>query len=109
MTSVEWLFEKINDALIDFTENKISASEYGIRVTEYRHQAKEMYRKEQEKLVDEAITNYEIGWSDRKEQLPQQEISDEEIEKESNYLYVIEDEIEAFIQGANWMQEQLKL
>jgi hypothetical protein len=35
-------------------------------------------------------------------------ISDEEIEKEANYLYVIEDEIEAFIKGAEWYREQLK-
>lgn len=41
-TAVEWLFDQINDALIDFTEGKISASMYGIRVTEYKNKAKQM-------------------------------------------------------------------
>jgi hypothetical protein len=45
-TAVEWLFDQINDALIDFTEGKISASIYGIRVTEYKHKAKEMHKQE---------------------------------------------------------------
>jgi len=35
-------------------------------------------------------------------------ISDKEILDVAYDKYVIEDEIEAFIQGANWMQEQLK-
>jgi len=34
--------------------------------------------------------------------------SEDEILTEATNRYVIEDEIEAFIQGANWMQEQLK-
>ena len=46
VSSVEWLFDQINDALIDFTENKISASLYGIRVTEYKQQAKQMHKDE---------------------------------------------------------------
>ena len=48
-TAVEWLFDQINDALIDFTEGKISASIYGIRVTEYKYQAKEM---EKQQIID---------------------------------------------------------
>ena len=36
------------------------------------------------------------------------EISDHAILTEATDRYVIEDEIEAFIQGAEWMQEQLK-
>ena len=39
---------------------------------------------------------------------PQQEISDEDILIEAINRYVIEDEIEAFIQGAKWYREQLK-
>lgn len=49
VTAVEYLFEQINDALIDFTEGKISASIYGIRVTEYKQQAKEM---EKQQIID---------------------------------------------------------
>jgi hypothetical protein len=56
-TSVEWLFDQINDALIDFTEGKISASIYGIRVTEYKQQAKEMHKQE----INDA---YKFGLSD---------------------------------------------
>jgi len=41
-TAVEWLFEKINDLLIDFTEGKISAAVYGIRATQFKYKAKEM-------------------------------------------------------------------
>jgi hypothetical protein len=39
----------------------------------------------------------------------QTEISDKEILDVAYDKYVIEDEIEAFIKGANWMQEQLKI
>jgi FlaA1/EpsC-like NDP-sugar epimerase len=46
VTAVEYLFEQINDALIDFTEGKISASIYGIRVTEYKRLAKEMEKEQ---------------------------------------------------------------
>jgi hypothetical protein len=37
------------------------------------------------------------------------EISDEQILTEATNRYVIEDEIEAFIQGANFIQEKLKI
>jgi len=37
------------------------------------------------------------------------ELSDEQILTEATNRYVIEDEIEAFIQGANWIQEKLKI
>lgn len=58
VSSVEWLFDQINDALIDFTEGKISASLYGIRVTEYKQQAKQMHK-------DEIIQSYASGSNDR--------------------------------------------
>jgi hypothetical protein len=45
-TAVELLFEQINDTLIDFTEGKISASIYGIRVTEYKQQALEIEKQQ---------------------------------------------------------------
>ena len=45
-TAVELLFTKINNALIDFTEGKISASTYGIRVTEYKEQALEIEKQQ---------------------------------------------------------------
>jgi hypothetical protein len=44
----------------------------------------------------------------QEQQLPQQEISDKKILDVAYDKYVIEDEIEAFIQGANWIQEQIK-
>lgn len=49
VTAVEYLFEQINDALIDFTEGKITALIYGIRVTEYKRLAKQM---EKEQIID---------------------------------------------------------
>ena len=45
-TAVEWLFEKTNDLLIDFTEGNISAALYGIRATEYKYKAKEMEKEQ---------------------------------------------------------------
>jgi hypothetical protein len=44
----------------------------------------------------------------RKLMSSQKEISDKDIFNVAYDKYVIEDEIEAFIKGANWMQEQLK-
>ena len=45
-------------------------------------------------------------------ELPQQEISDEEIEKESERLYELADKYSknriGFIEGAKWNREQLK-
>jgi hypothetical protein len=35
--------------------------------------------------------------------------SEDEILTEATNRYIIEDEIEAFIQGANWIQEKLKI
>jgi hypothetical protein len=62
VSSVEWLFEQINDALIDFTEGKISASIYGIRVTEYKQQAKQMHKDEIVKSMSVAfIDGAKIG------------------------------------------------
>ena len=37
------------------------------------------------------------------------DISEDKILTEATNRYVIEDEIEAFIQGANWIQEKLKI
>jgi hypothetical protein len=45
-TAVEWLFEKTNDLLIDFTEGNISAALYRIRATEYKYKAKEMEKEQ---------------------------------------------------------------
>ena len=60
--------------------------------------------------LEQVVNDYDDDptWIDDEVEVPQQEISDEEILTESTNRYVIEDEIEAFIQGANWMQEQLK-
>jgi hypothetical protein len=75
MTSIEWLFDQINDALIDFTENKISASTYGIRVTEYKYKAKEMHKQE---IIDavgvgsQFDRDYLYGYHDKAEQYYQE-------------------------------------
>jgi len=82
MTSVEWLFNELWDAPKDkFIWHSIL------------NQAKEMHRQEMATTCKENL---------------QVEMSDEHIQNEANYLYVIEDEIEAFIQGAKWYREQLK-
>lgn len=60
VTAVEYLFEQINDALIDFTEGKISALIYGIRVTEYKQQAKEM---EKQQIIDAWQRGFDWGQS----------------------------------------------
>lgn len=50
-TAVEWLFEKISDLLIDYSEGNISALYYGIKATEYKHHAKQMEKEQMQKLI----------------------------------------------------------
>ena len=54
LTAVEWLFDKINDLLIDFSEGNISAAYYGIKATEYKYHAKQMEK-------EQSITDYKHG------------------------------------------------
>lgn len=61
VTAVEYLFEQINDALIDFAEGKISASIYGIRVAEYKQQAKAI---EKQQIIDTHNQGYADGYRD---------------------------------------------
>lgn len=60
-TAVEWLFEKINDALIEFSAGKISAAVYGIRVTEYKYQAKQMEKEQMGYTKKDILKAGEIG------------------------------------------------
>ena len=100
MTSIEWLEKKLKGNEIFSLETILS-------------KAKEMHKQEMEKVVDDALTNYEIGWADRKAQLPQQEISDEEIEDASlniehyNLDMIVIERI-MWRKGAKWYREQLK-
>jgi len=84
MTSIEWLQEQLNPDMRTMQGNIIQG---------LLEEAKEMHKQEIEyHIVD---TN--------------EMISEDKILTEANYRYVIEDEIEAFIQGANWIQEKLKI
>jgi len=101
----------------------------------YLYAKESLYTEEQvQKMIDDALTNYQIGWADRKKQfslyehketiasaytpisktflesmtlLPQQEISDEEIENASQF-YKWKINKTFFIEGAKWYREQLK-
>jgi len=108
MTSIEWLIKEL-DELIPY--GSITTSQLFEDVLE---QAKEMHYKElmdnmQKGMELQEKENNRIGFRERNGLLPQQEISDKDILNVAYDKYVIEDEIEAFIQGANWMQEQLKI
>lgn len=59
-TAVEWLFEKINDLLIDFSEGNISATLYGIKATEYKYKAKEMEKQQIADAQSHAISNADM-------------------------------------------------
>jgi hypothetical protein len=123
MTSIEWLIEQFKD--YDFL---LSLHQFDIE------QAKEMHKQEiidayetshismmtseqyyQETFVskgnDETLKDYHIVESNEMVELPQQEISDEEIEKaareyDNNVIYG--PPLVHFEQGAFWYREQLK-
>lgn len=101
-TATEWLFEKINDALIDFTDGKISAAIYGIRVTEYKYIAKEMEREQMASNCSQ-LNKPTMIFGEHKIQML--EISDDEIHKAAtNYSNLYYE----FRAGAEWYREQLK-
>jgi len=117
MTSIEWLIDQINNKAwgnvrIDIPKEMIE-------------QAKEMHKQEILDAFTEGASDGFYGESDSNREKYYQEtfvskgtdehivdtnemISDKDIFNVAFDKYVIEDEIEAFIQGANWMQEQLK-
>jgi len=86
MTSIEWLESMVN-AMVD---NGGDLGQDFPALKKHIQKAKEMHKAEQEKLVDEALTNYEIGWADRKAQLHQQEA-----------LFTEKDIMFAYMQGYN--------
>jgi len=45
MTAVEWLYEAIDNELIDFLENRININELSIAMINAKHQALEMEKK----------------------------------------------------------------
>jgi len=104
MTSIQWMI----DELIKKNTGKV-----GNEYIEIFEQAKEMHKQE---IIDAAnkLLYHGPGPGNTAAEKYYQETfvskgSDEQyILNEATNRYVIEDEIEAFIQGANWMQEQLK-
>jgi len=113
MTSIEWLWEEI-DNLIPYQDINSAQQFNGLL-----EKAKEMHKQE----IIEAYCNgndligaeqyyqetFASKGSDEHIVDTNEMISDKEILNVAYDKYVIEDEIEAFIQGANWMQEQLKI
>jgi hypothetical protein len=98
MTSIEWLIEKVLDNGIGLPK-------------EWREQAKEMHYKELMESMQSGMElqekeNNRIGFRERNGLLPQQEISDEEIEDAAPQGNPTLEE--GFIRGAKWYREQLK-
>lgn len=92
MTSIEWLYDAIDNELIDFLEHRIDVNELSVAMLKAKQQAQQMHTKEV------TICNH-------------LEISDEEIEKAAD-KYIAEDEfnrlLKDFEEGAKWYREQLK-
>jgi len=114
MTSIEWLANEVYQAIDLHSQGKLSPTYCLVKIAEAKDKAKEMHYKElmdnmQKGMELQEKENNRIGFRERNGLLPQQEISDKDILNVAYDKYVIEDEIEAFIQGAEWMQEQLKI
>ena len=115
MTSIEWLIDQLvkMDKQLDGRRKNEDATILKTNPTKLFEQAKEMHKQEQEKLVDDALINYGIGYSSPKVENKTSfgEISDEEIwEASINYDNgaTYETPIVHFQQGAFWYREQLK-
>ena len=99
MTSIEWLkaeYIKRSDSLPS-----------GVF-----EEAKEIHKQEIIDAWDMGRFNIdEVGLGEEyyQETFVSKENDEQHILNEATYRYTIEDEIEAFIQGANWIQEQLKI
>jgi len=65
-TAVEWLFDKISDLLIDFSEGNISAAYYGIKATEYKYQAKQMEKEQITDAICEGIQQFVVEFNEAK-------------------------------------------
>lgn len=102
MTSIDYLIQELKKGYSDDYIHNVLIK-----------QAKEMHKQEQEKLVDDALINYGIGYNSPKVENKTSfgEISDEEIwEASINYDNgaTYETPIVHFQQGAFWYREQLK-
>ena len=86
MTSIEWLYDAIDNELIDFLEHRIDVNELSVAMLKAKQQAQQMHTKE--------VTNCN-----------HLEISDEEIEKAANNP---NNDGYSFREGAKWYREQLK-
>jgi uncharacterized protein YdiU (UPF0061 family) len=96
MTSIEWLVDQMfrqgyfdGNKPLSFTD-----------LDHLQHQAKEMYNQEMEKVVDDALTSYEIRWSDRIKQ--QNLYTEKEVRKAiyGNPKFIFgKDQAEAIIQS----------
>ena len=90
ISAVQWIINKIESVKpTDFCSIE--------KIKEWCEQAKVIESEQQQKMVDDALTNYELGWADRKKS-SQTEISDEEIENQSDKQTSIE-----------WLIKELKL
>ena len=117
MTSIEWLIKKIINEIMDSEYIDNLSIEKTNLLRNYVKQAKEMHYKETMNAMQKGMElqekeNNRIGFRERNGLLPQQEISDENITKQS-WIYEPRDKFdaaflrEAFIRGAEWYREQL--
>ena len=68
MTSIEMYEKKVLELFHMYANGDIDIREFLTTIHNFYYEVEKTYKQEQEKLVDEAITNYEIGWADRKKQ-----------------------------------------
>jgi hypothetical protein len=105
MTSIDWLVKEIESFGID---TKF--------ISESINKAKEIHYKElmgsmQRGMELQEKENNRIGFRERNGLLPQQEISDEEIEKMADIIFedkVSDNYYHGFQDGAKWYKEQIK-
>ena len=60
--------KKVLELFHMYANGDIDIREFLTTIHNFYYEVEKTYKQEQEKLVDEAITNYEIGWADRKKQ-----------------------------------------
>ena len=68
MTSIEMYEKKVLELFHMYANGDIDIREFLTTIHNFYYEVEKVYKQEQEKLVDEALTNYEIGWADRKKQ-----------------------------------------
>jgi hypothetical protein len=98
MTSIEWLIDSLENPKLKWDDIK--------------EQAKEMHKQEIIEAWEMGRFNIdEVGLGEEyyQEIFVSKGNDEQHILNEAYHRYTIEDEIEAFIQGAEWMQEQLKI